>query len=139
MLPSGYAAETPPMDDAMSALLPGRDVRFGSIVGSVESARLVGIPSESNNLPGTLFLRSYLLPASHRNIWIRSWVDSCSPVERAFASFFGQIEFRSNPGPELVFSRPLLWAWAPVGLLLVIHFFDFLQQSGSERSLFDDA
>ena len=83
MLQSGYAPETSPMDNAMPALLPGRDLRFGPIVGSVESARLVGLTPESNYLPGTLFLRSDLLPASHRDIWILSWLDSYSSVKGA--------------------------------------------------------
>ena len=83
MLQNGYAPETPPMDNAMPALLPGRDLCFGPIVGSVESARLVGLTSESTYLLGTLFLRSDLLPASHRNIWVLSWLDSYPLVEGA--------------------------------------------------------
>ena len=46
-------------------------------------------------------------------------------LKELLASSFGKIEFRSTPGPELVFSRPLLWAWAPVGLVLAVRFLTF--------------
>ena len=46
-------------------------------------------------------------------------------LKELLASCFGKIEFRSAPRPELVSSRPLLWAWAPVGLVLAIRFLTF--------------
>ena len=46
-------------------------------------------------------------------------------LKELFASSFGKIGFRSMARLELVFSRPLLWAWAPVCLVLTIRFFTF--------------
>jgi hypothetical protein len=114
----------PSMDNAMSALLPGRHVYCGTSVGSPESAHLVVLTPEWNDLPATLFLRRGLLPAPRRNLRILPGSDSNS-LKELIASSFGKVGFRSTPRPELAFSRPLLWAWAPVGLVLAIRFLTF--------------
>ena len=70
------------------------------------------------------FVATYYLPL----IGIYGFCLGLIPIHRLkelLASSLGKIEFRSTPGPELVFSRPLLWAWAPVGLLLAIRFLTF--------------
>jgi hypothetical protein len=67
------------------------------------------------------FVATYYLPL----IGIYGFCLGLIPIHRLkelFASSLGKIEFRSTPGPELVFSRPLLWAWTPVGLVLGIRF-----------------
>jgi hypothetical protein len=84
MLQSGCAPETPFMGNAMPAVLRGRDLRGRTIIESVESARLVGVTSESKYLPAAPILCSDLLPAAHRNLWILSRLDSHSSVEGAF-------------------------------------------------------
>jgi hypothetical protein len=70
------------------------------------------------------FIAAYYLPL----IGIYGFCLGLIPIHRLkelFASSFGKIEFRSKPGPELIFSRPLLWAWAPVGLVLAFRFLTF--------------
>jgi hypothetical protein len=70
------------------------------------------------------FVAAYYLPL----IGIYGFCLGLIPIHRLkelLASSLGKIEFRSTPGLELVFSRPLLWAWAPVGLVLAIRFFTF--------------
>jgi hypothetical protein len=80
--------------------------------------------SQTTFLERSSFVATYYLPL----IGIYGFCLGLIPIHRLkelLASFFGKIEFRSNPGPELVYGRPLLWAWAPVGLLLVIRFLTF--------------
>jgi hypothetical protein len=70
------------------------------------------------------FVAAYYLPL----IGIYGFCLGLIPIHRLkelLASSFGKIEFRSIPGPELVFGRPLLWAWAPVSLVLAIRFLTF--------------
>jgi hypothetical protein len=72
-------------------------------------------------LQRSFFVAAYYLPL----IGIYGFCLGLIPIHRLkelLASSFGNFEFRSTPGPELVFSRPLLWAWAPVGLVLAIRF-----------------
>jgi hypothetical protein len=70
------------------------------------------------------FVAAYYLPL----IGIYGFCLGLIPIHRlkeVLASSFGKIEFRSTPRPELVFSRPLLWAWTPVGLVLAFRFLTF--------------
>jgi hypothetical protein len=40
-------------------------------------------------------------------------------LQELLASFFGNLRFKPQLRTEIIFSRPLLWAWAPVGFILV--------------------
>ena len=80
--------------------------------------------SRTTFLERSSFVAAYYLPL----IGIYGFCLGLIPIGRLkelLASSVGKIEFRSTPGPELVFSRPLLWAWAPVGLGLAIRFLTF--------------
>jgi len=80
--------------------------------------------SRTTFLQRSSFVAAYYLPP----IGIYGFCLGLIPIHRLkelLASSFGRFEFRSTPGPELVFSRPLLWAWAPVGLILAIRFLTF--------------
>jgi hypothetical protein len=84
--------------------------------------------SRNTFLPRPSFVATYYLPL----IGIYGFCLGLIPIHRLkefFASSLGKIEFRSTPGPELVFSRPLLWAWTPVGLVLGIRFLTFSTKS----------
>jgi hypothetical protein len=70
------------------------------------------------------FVAAYYLPL----VGIYGFCLGLIPIHRLkelIASSFGKVGFRSTPRPELAFSRPLLWAWAPVGLVLAIRFLTF--------------
>jgi hypothetical protein len=74
------------------------------------------------------FVATYYLPL----IGIYGFCLGLIPIHRLkelFASSLGKIEFRSTPEPELVFSRPLLWAWTPFGLVLGVRFLTFSTRS----------
>ena len=94
--------------------------------------------SRNTFLERSSFVATYYLPL----IGIYGFCLGLIPIHRLkelLASFFGKIEFRSNPEPELVCSRPLLWAWAPVGLLLVIRFLTFSTKADQSVLFFGDA
>jgi hypothetical protein len=70
------------------------------------------------------FVAAYYLPL----IGIYGFVLGLIPVYRLkelLASALGKIGFQPTPGPELTFSRPLLWAWVPVGLVLAVRILTF--------------
>jgi hypothetical protein len=46
-------------------------------------------------------------------------------LQELLASSLGKFRFRSNLRPEMALSRPVLWAWAPVGLALVFRMLTF--------------
>lgn len=46
-------------------------------------------------------------------------------LQELLASSFGKFRFRSHLRPEVIFSRPLLWAWIPVGLVLAFRLLTF--------------
>jgi hypothetical protein len=78
------------------------------------------------------FVAAYYLPLSA----IYGFCLGLIPIHRLkelLASSFGKFGFRSIPGPELVSNRPLLWAWAPVGLVLGFRFLTF--SSKADRSV----
>jgi hypothetical protein len=87
------------------------------------------------NKTGTTFLqRSSFVAACYLPlIGIYGFCLGLIPIHRLkelVASSLGKIEFRFNPGPELIFTRPLLWAWAPVGLVLAFRFMTFSTKAG---------
>ncbi len=70
------------------------------------------------------FVAAYYLPL----VGIYGFGLGLIPIHRLkelLASFLGKVEFQSTPRPELAFSRPLLWAWAPVSLVLAFRFLTF--------------
>jgi hypothetical protein len=63
------------------------------------------------------FIAAYYLPL----IAIYGFFLGLIPLHRLqelLASFFGNLRFKLQLRTEMIFNRPLLWAWAPVGLLL---------------------
>ena len=105
-----------------------------SLAGIFVAGRLSGLlnalvwwalhQSRTTFLQRSSFVAAYYLPL----IGIYGLCLGLIPIHRLkelLASSFGKIEFQSSPRPELVFSRPLLWAWAPVGLVLAIRFLTF--------------
>jgi hypothetical protein len=84
--------------------------------------------TRNTSLQRAPFEATYYLPL----IGIYGFCLGMIPIHRLkelFASFMGKIEFRSTARPELVFSRPLLWAWIPVGLVLGFRFLTFSTKS----------
>jgi hypothetical protein len=64
------------------------------------------------------FIAAYYLPL----IAIYGFFLGLIPLHRLqelLASFFGNLRFKPQLRTEMIFNRPLLWAWAPVGLVLV--------------------
>jgi len=75
-------------------------------------------------LERSTFIASYYLPL----IGIYGLMLGFIPVHRLqeiLASSLGKFRFTSNLQPEMVLSRPVLWAWAPVGLALVFRMLTF--------------
>jgi hypothetical protein len=79
---------------------------------------------------GTIFLQrpwfiaTYYLPL----VGTYGFVLGLVPIHRLqelTASFFGAFRSRVHIQPEMTFSRPLLWAWAPVGFVLLFRLFTF--------------
>jgi hypothetical protein len=70
------------------------------------------------------FIASYYLPL----IGIYGFLLGLIPIHRLqelLASYLGKFRFRSNLRPEMSLSRPMLWAWMPVGLALVFRSLTF--------------
>jgi len=80
--------------------------------------------SQTTLLQRPSFIATYYLPL----IGIYGFCLGLVPFHRLkelFASLLGKFEFRAAPEPELIATRPLLWAWVPVGLILGIRFLMF--------------
>lgn len=76
-----------------------------------------------------LFSASYYVPL----IGIYGFLLGMIPIRRLqelVASSFGRLRFQSSPQQEMIFSRPILWAWAPVGLALVLRLLTFKTNAG---------
>jgi hypothetical protein len=70
------------------------------------------------------FIATYYLPL----VGTYGFVLGLVPIHRLqelIASFFGAFRSRVHIQPEMTFSRPLLWAWAPVGFVLAYRLFTF--------------
>jgi hypothetical protein len=70
------------------------------------------------------FIASYYLPL----IGLYGLLLGLIPIHRLqelLAAALGKFRFRSNPRPEMALSRPMLWAWVPVGLALVFRLLMF--------------
>jgi hypothetical protein len=70
------------------------------------------------------FIGTYYLPL----VGIYGFILGLVPIHRLkelMASFFGAFRSRVHIQPEMTFSRPLLWAWAPVGLFLAYRLITF--------------
>ncbi len=70
------------------------------------------------------FIATYYLPL----VGTYGFVLGLVPIHRLqelIASFFGSFRSRVHIQPEMTFSRPLLWAWAPVGFVLACRILTF--------------
>jgi hypothetical protein len=79
-----------------------------------------------------LFIANYYLPL----VGTYGFVLGLVPIHRLqtlSASFFGAVRSKVHIQPEMTFSRPLLWAWVPVGFVLTCRLFTF--SSGTEHSV----
>lgn len=79
------------------------------------------------------FIATYYLPL----VGTYGFVLGLIPIHRLqelMASFFGAIRSKVHIQPEMTFSRPLLWAWTPVGLVLAYRLFTF-STAGEHRVL----
>jgi hypothetical protein len=102
------------MDNAMPAVMPGRDIHWGRLADLLNPLVWWALhQSGTTFLQRPSFIAAYYLPL----IGIYGLCLGLIPIhwlKGLLASFFGKIGFRSTPGPDLVFGRPLLWR----GLLL---------------------
>ena len=96
---------------------------------------MVGVASEWNDYPATSRLHYSLLFAAHRHIWIFSGFNPSPSTTRASVSSFGYLRFKSHVPAATIISRPLLWAWVPVGLVLAYRLATF--QLGRDRSVLE--
>ena len=107
------------------------------LLGILIAGRLLGLlnpvvwwvfhQSGSTNLQRAVFSTTYYLPL----IGLYGFVLGLIPIHRLYeaaAHLFGRIRFISQPRQELDISRPLLWAWVPVGLLLALRLVSFALQ-----------
>jgi hypothetical protein len=86
----------------------------------------------TTSLQGAFFIGAYYLPVVARYGFSLGLI----PIHRLqepLASSFGKFRYGSHPRTEMVISRPLLWAWAPVGLVLACRLLAF--PIGRDRSL----
>jgi hypothetical protein len=70
------------------------------------------------------FIASYYLPL----IGMYGLLLGLIPIHRLqelLASSLGKFQFRPNLRPEMALSRPILWAWVPVGLVFVFRLLTF--------------
>jgi hypothetical protein len=78
------------------------------------------------------FIAAYYLPL----IGIYGLLLGLIPIHRLqelLASSLGKFQFRANLRPEMALSRPMLWAWVPVGLAFVFRLLTF--RVGADNSV----